>query len=517
MIPLAILIYLLSLLFYRYLKNGHRYWTKRNVASFSNTNIIFGNTWRLLFGLEHFTDLHKKIYEEAADKKCLGYYSFHRPMLFLKDPDLIRNVLARDFDHFQDRGLDLYSKNEPLTHHMFNLEYDRWKPLRKQLVPAFTAAKIKSMLVFIKECCAILEKRCNDSVISDDCVEIKDLMARFTTDVISSCAFGVATDSLTKPDAEFRKMGARIFKPRLEIFLRLLLKDSFPSVIDVLGLRFFERQVTDFFYKSVADVISYRESNRVTRGDFLDLLMAMKKADKLNNTSDDNDDNNSVNCVEMSLDMITAQCFIFFAAGFETSSSTISFCLLELARNPRVLFKAQNEVDRIFEEHDNELTYESLQKLTYLEMVVLETLRMYPPLYMLSRKCTMDYTIPGTQMTIEKGTEISIPVYSLHHDPQYFPNPEVFDPEHFLPDRKSSRHPFCYLPFGEGPRICIGLKFGMMQTKLAIATLLQKYDIELSEKTTFPLEFIKASFVTNNVGGIWLKFAKRKTGYGDAT
>lgn len=76
----------------------------------------------------------------------------------------------------------------------------------------------------------------------------------------------------------------------------------------------------------------------------------------------------------MSLDMITAQCFIFFAAGFETSSSTISFCLLELARNPRVLFKAQNEVDRIFEEHDNELTYESLQKLTYLEMVVLGNL-----------------------------------------------------------------------------------------------------------------------------------------------
>lgn len=89
MIPLAILIYLLSLLFYRYLKNGHRYWTKRNVASFSNTNIIFGNTWRLLFGLEHFTDLHKKIYEEAADKKCLGYYSFHRPMLFLKDRSLL--------------------------------------------------------------------------------------------------------------------------------------------------------------------------------------------------------------------------------------------------------------------------------------------------------------------------------------------------------------------------------------------------------------------------------------------
>lgn len=92
-------------------------------------------------------------------------------------------------------------------------------------------------------------------------------------------------------------------------------------------------------------------------------------------------------------------------------------------------------------------------------VTVTETLRKYPPLTCLTRECTKDYPIPGTHVNLEKGTQVIIPAEALHHDPQYFPEPDRFDPERFSEEAKSGRHHYVYLPFGEGPRICIGEYF----------------------------------------------------------
>jgi cytochrome P450 len=89
--------------------------------------------------------------------------------------------------------------------------------------------------------------------------------------------------------------------------------------------------------------------------------------------------------------------------------------------------------------------------------VVSETLRKYPPVPILSRECTKTYKIPGTNIILEKGILTVVPVLALHHDPKYYPDPERFDPERFSEEEKAKRHHYVYLPFGEGPRICIGM------------------------------------------------------------
>jgi len=89
-------------------------------------------------------------------------------------------------------------------------------------------------------------------------------------------------------------------------------------------------------------------------------------------------------------------------------------------------------------------------------LYIAETLRKYPSLPLLTRECTKRYTIPGTSVTIEKGMPVIIPLLGIHKDPKYYPNPEKFDPDRFTVEAKSKRHHFTYLPFGEGPRICIG-------------------------------------------------------------
>lgn len=141
----------------------------------------------------------------------------------------------------------------------------------------------------------------------------------------------------------------------------------------------------------------------------------------------------------------------------------------------------------------------------------------------LNRKCTTDYQIPGTDVILEKDTAIIVPVLALHMDPEYYPDPEKFDPERFNEENKKNIHPFTYLPFGEGPRICIGkqsdcknqnnagfklffsgLRFGLMQTKVGLTVLLKNYLFTLNSKTQIPLKMDPFSFVMSPLGGVWL-------------
>jgi len=143
-----------------------------------------------------------------------------------------------------------------------------------------------------------------------------------------------------------------------------------------------------------------------------------------------------------------------------------------------------------------------------MDQVVHETLRKYPPVPFLSRVCTKEYKIPDTEIMLEKGMVVYIPVLGLHRDPDYYPEPDKFDPERFSDKNKKERVPFTYLPFGEGPRICIGLRFGLMQIKIALTVLLAQYKFSLNSKTKIPIEFEPRSFALVPKGEIYLDIEK---------
>lgn len=152
-----------------------------------------------------------------------------------------------------------------------------------------------------------------------------------------------------------------------------------------------------------------------------------------------------------------AQAFVFFAGGFETSSTTMQFALYELTLNPEVQEKARQEILKVLAKHDGKITYEAIYEMDYLGRVIDETLRKYPPIPILQRECNKDFTIPDTKVVIPTGVTVQVPVLGLHMDPEYFPNPEKFDPDRFKEEEKAKRHHYVYVPFGEGPRNCIGM------------------------------------------------------------
>jgi cytochrome P450 family 6 len=158
--------------------------------------------------------------------------------------------------------------------------------------------------------------------------------------------------------------------------------------------------------------------------------------------------------------------------------------------------------------HDGKITYDSVQEMKYLNQVLDETLRKYPPVPFITRDCVEDYKVPDQDIIIEKGTRVVVSIFGIHYDEEYYPNPETFDPERFNEENSRSRHQYAHIPFGEGPRICIGLRFGMMQSKVGLTSLLRKYNFTLNQKTKQPLTFQCNSFILAADGEVWLDAEK---------
>lgn len=206
---------------------------------------------------------------------------------------------------------------------------------------------------------------------------------------------------------------------------------------------------------------------------------------------------------------ITSQALSFIFAGYDTVSTLMSFMSYELALNPKIQKLLIQEIDSC-----DEITYESLTKMKYLDMVLSETLRKWPITAALDRTCTKEYTIepkePGECLfKVEKGTTVLVPIFGIHRDSRYYPDPERFDPERFSDENKSKIVPFSYLPFGIGPRNCIGIKFAIMQTKVLFCLLLRYFEIERVERTPVPVKFTPQQVIMTSADGFWLGVKRR--------
>ena len=127
----------------------------------------------------------------------------------------------------------------------------------------------------------------------------------------------------------------------------------------------------------------------------------------------------------------------------------MSYALYELAINQELQDRTRNEIEKVLKKYNGEISYDSIMDMEFVGQVMDESLRKYSPGNILMRKCTTDYNVPGTNVTIEKGKYVFLPMLAIHNDPEYFPEPDIFDPDRFSPELEKSRNPFTYLPFGE--------------------------------------------------------------------
>jgi len=271
-------------------------------------------------------------------------------------------------------------------------------------------------------------------------IDVLDIFSRFTADGISTAALGFEADCVKNEDSDIYKMVKKIlheFGGGPKSIFKILIAFMLPKVYNLLGWQLVSKQTRDFFQHVVVDVMNERDSKNISRPDVIQLMLDIKRGQlqmKENEEMNDKELDGFAAHEELSLksnvnnrkeivdddEYWIAQGFIFFFAGFDTTSNLLQAITFHLSKNPDVQEKLYQEISEVAATlNGNPVTYETLLKMKYLDMVVSEGLRIQPPAPQIDRQCTKDYQLDlgnGKSLSVKKGDIIILPFYSLHHD-----------------------------------------------------------------------------------------------------
>ncbi|XP_063833259.1 cytochrome P450 6B2-like, partial [Ostrinia nubilalis] len=506
----ALIVIALSWLYYVTTRN-HNYWDKKKVPYLKPKRILGNYGDHILLKRYIMGEIAQDICRTFPNEPYVGTFYGSNPALLVQDPEILKLILTKDFYYFSSRDLSKYTHNEVFTQNLFFTYGDRWKVIRQNLTPLFTTVKMKLMFGLIVECCHTFEKSLDMETSVSDVIEARTLTARYTMESIGSCAFGIETNAMLQSvQNPFIVMGSKILEISVIRALLWNARTMWPSVFYGVGLKFFPVDVNTFFNTILTNIFKARDYKPTARNDFIDCILNLKNNKYItgDSISSAKDGGNKKVVLDVDDDLMVASCVLFFTAGFETSATTMAYTLYELAKHKEEQRRVQEEIDEYLKARENKLGYDCVTSLTYTEACVDEALRLYPVVGVMTREVAEDYTFPSG-LTLEKESRVHIPMYHLHHNPDFFPDPEAFKPERFLPENKQNIKPYTYIPFGEGPRICIGLRFAKMQTLAGLLTILKKYSVELADGTPEKLQFDPRAIVTTPIGGIPLKFTPR--------
>ncbi|CAB3238024.1 unnamed protein product [Arctia plantaginis] len=510
----------------------------RNVYSkFSNEGInhlpiipVFGNLFWALFSLENITELMARLRSTFPDDKVVGLYELLNPIYIVQDVDTIKKVTIKDFDHFVDRRSFVSELDPTFGRSLINLKGDEWKEMRSTLSPAFTSSKIRLMVPFMvdvgEEMIKVLSKRINDSESQNIDVNTKDLTTRYANDVIASCAFGLKVDSQSV-DSPFYVKAKDVVTFGVSKMMKIFFFRCLPTLANMMKMSLSSPETSGFFTDVVLSTIEEREKNKIIRHDMINILNEIKKGNLRHDEHTNVDSGAGFATVEESNigkkshnrdwsdNDLVAQAVIFLLAGFDTVSTAMTFIIHELALNPDVQEKLVQEIKEYDQKNGGQLDFTSIQSMKYMDMVVSEGMRLHPPAPFLERLCVKDYNFGRVNkaatkdLIVRKGTAVGFPIYVFHRNPQLFPDPLKFDPERFSDENKHNIKPFSYMPFGLGPRNCIGSRFALCEVKVMLYQLIRKIKVSPCEKTAIPLELSKG-FLIDIHNGAWVRFELRQ-------
>ncbi|KAF7379153.1 hypothetical protein HZH68_016998 [Vespula germanica] len=481
---------------YIYWRRIYSYWDRQGIPEAPYSLPIVGHLLPLLLMQKNISQLTVSWYERYKNDSMVGYYDGMVPGLLIRDPELIKTVLQTSFSSFHENAMKVDQDVDPLmAKNPFFTKGDEWLVGRKRLTYAFSSMRLKILSETVRKVCKKFDDYLYKKIKEDQRIEFetKDLFSRFTGEVVANAGYGIegfCFEDNYNPQS-FHEIGKKIF--RTTWFHGTLQSIMFflPFLNNYLKIRLIPKDIDHFFRTIVKQVIEKRRDETEKRNDFFQLMVDLEKSEGQ----------------KFDEESLSAHALSFFVDGYETSSATLSFICFELSVHCDIQEKVRKEVRDVLDKHQGEITYDSLKEMTYLEQVISESQRMHTLLDIMGRMCTNSIQLKGNDgltCTVEPGTKIILPIHSLQRDPKYWTNPEAFDPDRWNEERKGSINKYCFLPFGEGPRICVGLRMALLQVKAAIATLLMKYRIERNPRTTYPVKIGLLGVLSTPTDGLWV-------------
>ncbi|GFS86374.1 cytochrome P450 3A21 [Nephila pilipes] len=499
---LAIIIVLLFFLKW-YSSRNDDYWEKKGIPFVPRTN-----TFVMFYKLSkmNIAEATKTMIKNYG--RVVGSFQGSEPTVIVTDPNLLRDVFVKDFHVFPYRRI--MKTYDPIADAMVSLMTgEDWKRVRTIITPAFTSKRMRQMASIMNDCSKTLVEMCEKHCKKENPVDVKGAFGAYTMDVIARSAFGTKIESHNDPDNEFVKNVRKNFSdftiPRM-MFALFVPGWILKWVPFKLNPMIFDKD--NFFRDVTRSVIRQRKETGTRYNDFLQMLMdIVDETDQNENQEsieDETDRFGSITNSEMtpsnnknktlSNTELLAQCVMFFMVGYETTGTVLTFVAHCLATNPEWQEKLIKEVDEAFRKH-GEMSYDAVRDMKVLDAIISETLRMHPPVVSGERTAVEEYKLGDTGIVVEKGMRVLFLPYAMHFDPEFFPDPETFNPERFM-DGYEPKHPqYAYLPFGAGPRNCLGMRFALLEIKMCLANLLRNFRLKPHATTKVPLEYKRAAIL----------------------
>ena len=427
------------------------------------------------------------------------YYLGITPQVVTSDVEIIKSIMVKNFDDFVNRPpMPLLLKEEDEITELPLLRDDRWRRVRRILVPMFTSKRLKTMAPLIEERCERLRSRMAAEATDSNSLEVWRLFGSYTLGVILATGFGrdIGDDNpLAKSAACIAEQlssgsGGASFK-----WLQTILS-HFPWAEPFI--KYFVRRsaiAKNFDYLERVALKLIEDRREATGKKTQDLLQMMLEA------YDDSNEGTKSKGYLTNGEIVGSMVEIIMAS-YDTVRGALSYAAYQLALNPSIQDELIKEINEYYNANPDSSLYDAAENIEYVNMVLHESMRMFSTAPDTNRECSKTCTING--IVLQEGVAINIPFACVHQNPEYWPNPSTFDPERF---RDPSYPKFAYLPFGEGPRHCIGKRLGLLVLKMTLITILKEFQFRKTTKTEVPLQLTTDLF-SNPKHGIHLSIIK---------
>ncbi|XP_051175855.1 cytochrome P450 9e2-like [Leptopilina boulardi] len=465
---------------------------------------LLGNMGPVIFNKTSLPKMIANIYKSKSKAKYFGFYEFKNPILVICDPELIKSIGIKNFESFTNRkGFADENQDPILGNDLFSLKNDKWHQMRNILTPSFTSSKMKIMFkIIFQQADNFVNHMLNEKKTE---VDVRKLFQKLVTDLIASCSYGISTNCVKDQENDLYIIGPRA--ANLEQLKRnRLLLTMFPVICKMFNKSFLDNGIAKLFKNIVKSTIDERKEKNPFISNMIHLMI------------DANDKNKNITLNEMS-----AQVYVFFIAAFHTTSGVLTYLSYELAINPEIQKRLQEEIDSLQEKFKKKLSnkiidndaYKDINDLKFLDAVIKETMRLHTVVPLVERMCSQNFLLPpalpdSKPFTVKTGTFLWLPAEAIHEDSNYYTDPKKFDPDRFLKDEKIHLNTPKYMPFGIGPRNCIAYRFALLIFKVVIFHIFSRCSVTICSKTPIPLEMSDKTLTNIPINEIWLQIKERK-------
>ena len=406
---------------------------------------------------------------------------FNKNILLLSHPDAIKYVIQTNNRNF-DKGTHGYQMlKEAIGNGLLTSEGDFWRRQRRLAQPAFYKQRLASFFETMEQTSREMTLDW-DKLPDGHLLEVSHEMLKVTLRIVGKTLLGKDLGG------DARDIGDALNFVMHRVNERITQVLVAPLWMPTPANKKFKKNMAILNSVVQSLIIERREAGE---GQFNDLLAMLVEAKDLETGQKMNDQ------------QLQDEVLIMFSAGHETTANAMTWTLLLLAQHPEISQKLFNEVKQAFGDSKPEISH--LSQLKYCKNVIQESMRIYPPAWLFGRRAVEDDIICGFE--IKKGEYTFISPYLTHRHPEFWEEPEKFQPERFDSETVNKHPKFTYLPFGGGPRQCIGNNFALMEMQILLALIIQKYNFELLDESHIKLDPV---ITLRPLNGLYLKLNRRK-------